>query len=383
MSGTGRPTILLILQGTHHLDLFDALLTRTPGLAWVCLVHDLHRVPAERLARLHIQAGVRFFTDLETAMLHIGDVDALVTTFALPHRAHRPYLGLIALAYEMGMPVFELQHGLFQAGLSFMADGPLVGSGRAGAQDGLATRNLTDAVLMWWGAEGIGYPRYLVPPAEDGREGVEGEVSSPSAAALTPARRDAPIAVLTNLHWTLLGPAQAEAGYGMIHSAILALPDLRFALAPHPTEATSSGFLRLIETLRAARARNWRVVPATDRTGRADLMAGAGLAIATPSTVLLDLELARCPTLLLGLAPFEPLYASLERATVVRSGPALSDALARAVAGGPLPWLTTGRLEPFDPARAEARIRAALPDTPSPRLARDFVPRLYRYLTTA
>jgi len=386
-----RPGILLVLQGEHHLDLFHAILTQCPAFDWTCLVHGMAAIPRPRLEALHDSHGVRFFTDLQTALLHFGDLDAVVTTFALPHRAHLPYLGLIALAQEMGLPVFELQHGLFQSGLSFHADGAIAGSGLAGARDGVPVRNLADAVLPWWGAGAIGYPglhpawRGILADPPDDADSLAKAVNDVRIDPVV-AESDPPwVAVLTNLHWTILSPAESQQGYALLRAAILALPDLHFVLAPHPTEATSAGFARLRADLERAGARNVAVCPPSDRPGRTRLLRQARLALATPSTVLLDLEMRGIPTLLLGLPPFEGLYAALDRACVIRDAPALVAAIADGVGGaGPTPVLRTGRLLPFDAAALTARLHAALPDPGAPpRPPRDYVPLIHRHATLA
>lgn len=380
-----KPVVLLVLQGAHHLDLFGALLTQCRGLRWVCLVHDLQRVPRAMINALHTEHDVRFFTDTETAMLHFADIDALVTTFALPHRAHVPYLGLIGLAHDVGMPVFELQHGLFQSGISFHADGPLVGSGMAQAQNGLFARNLTQDKLTWWGDDSIGYPRHIHReteyPAQDADAGLP-QAEAPAAPTHRPKgpRNGGPVAVLTNLHWALLSPEEAQTGYAMIMAAITALPDLQFALMPHPAEVKTAAFIRMCDRLDQARAPNWRLLLPQDHDARAEVMRHAWLALASASTVLLDLEMNATPTLLLGLRQMIPLYAALDCADVVRDAPALTRAIAETAAGIRDPYLRTGRLCRFDPAALEARITAAIP--PQPRPVQDVVAALHRYIKT-
>ena len=374
-----RPTVLLILQGPHHLDLFRSVLTRCRAVRWTCLIHGLEQVPAHTLEAFYLHHDVRFLADRDTALLHMGDIDAVVTTFALPDPAHLPYLGLIALAYELGLEVFELQHGLFQTGLSFQADRAVIGSGLPG---GLPLRNLTDARLTWWGEEAVGYPPYVMDPAPApemlGPEGSGlGPVSSSLADTETVSHRNGPVAVLTNLHWTLLDPQEATAGYDMILAAVIALPDVDFVLAPHPTEMATAGFARLRDQLRQVHAQNCTVLPASDREGRAALLSRARLAVATASSVLLDLEMHRVPTVLLGLPSFEALFAALETTTVARTPEALITLLSGALDGTGYPALCTGRLVPFDPKALEQRLLAAVRKTPL--AAKDYVPILMRH----
>ncbi len=245
----------------------------------------------------------------------------------------------------------------------------------AGAQSGQPVRNLTDAVLSWWGTGAVGYP-----PFHPAWRGALDEAGTEPFADPRPL-----VAVFTNLHWTLLSTTQSRHGYGLVRAAILALPDVRFALAPHPTERSGAGFALLLSDLDREGAANVTVCAAADRAGRARLFRDAAVALATPSTMLLDLEMRAIPTLLLGLPPFEGLYASLDRACVVRDADALVAAIAAAVdATAPAPALRTGRLQPFDAAALQARITAALPpcDTP-PRPARDTLPVIYRHALAA
>ncbi len=360
-----RPLVLLILQGAHHLELYRAILAQCRAVDWICLIHGIEAIPRERLLDCHATHGTRFFSDMQTAIQHFGDIDAVVTTFAIPHPAHLPYLPMVALAYELGLPVFELQHGLFQIGFSYDLTSPIIGPRAQGALSGLPVRNLVAEQLRWWGPGAIGYPPYCA--------GVLDESAGPPDE-----RRDGPVAILTNFHWDLLGPEETAAAYDLVARAILRLPEVPFVLAPHPSETAGLLFRRLTERLARAGAGNWRVLPASDSAGRRALLRDCTLAVSSASTVLLDLEMGDVPTAVFGLDCMEGLYDLFESCVRLRNAEALVDCIRHRVEDGWRPTLRTGCLVRFAPRRLEERLIGAMSGTP---LAHDrFVPLINRYL---
>jgi len=135
-----KPIVLLVLQGGHHLSLFRNLFVQCQDVSWICFLPEIQKVSRSVVEELYDSFGVQFFTDRQTTIAHFSTIDAVITTFAVPHRAHTPHLRFVALAYELGIPVFELQHGLFQLGISSGEAGPFVGSGLSGVDNSRTAR---------------------------------------------------------------------------------------------------------------------------------------------------------------------------------------------------------------------------------------------------
>lgn len=137
-----KPVVLLVLAGAHHLDLYKSVLAECLDFDWVVYIKDIHSVPDSQIRWANIRFGTQFFSDKATALAHFGAIDAVVTTFAVPHMAHLHYLDFVALAYEMGLPVFEMQHGMFQIGFNIQEKSALVGSGKRAERNSLPGPNL-------------------------------------------------------------------------------------------------------------------------------------------------------------------------------------------------------------------------------------------------
>lgn len=366
-----KPIVLLVLAGEFHLDLYASVLERLRDFTWAVYIRDVVKVPQETLERLGAQFGVRFFLDKATALAHFGDIDAVVTTFAVPHAAHLHYLDFISLAYEMEIPVFELQHGLLQLGFSFSEDATLIGSGDKGrlARNGLPVRNLVADQLRWFGEDAIGYPPFT--------EAAHPDIGYlPDEPAPEPDRDT--ILYLTNFHWNLLTREESRRGYNMIISAILALPDCTHVISPHPSEMGSPAYREMIETLSQRGVENYTIERPADAAGRLAMLRRTKLAVSSISTVLLDLEMAHIPTVVFGFESFASLLDGFETCASVSTREELVAAIKEAMYGSYAPEFRSGRLQPFDAGRLSAAIRAKLPAAAPEH--RHFVPLIHKYL---
>lgn len=336
-----KPIILLILGGEFHLDLYASLLETNQEFNWAVFIKDIAKIPNKRLSDLNSKFGTYFFTDRATALAHFGDIDAVITTFAVPHAAHLYYLEFAALACEMGIPVFEIQHGLFQIGISYSEESFLVGSGdkKHLARNALPVRNLAPNTLRWFGENAIGYPPYTdAVRADSSYLHDEMEEEGPPEKIL----------YLTNFHWNLLDAQQRDHGYSMITKSILALPDGNHVISPHPAEVQSPLFRNMVKTLEDENATNFEIVRPESAEHRITMLRQTKVAVSSISTVLLDLEMMGIPTLLFDLPGFRSLQQGLEEFTAVSDGSTLVRQLKHVLYSEYFPELHTGKLKPFN-----------------------------------
>lgn len=344
-----RKTVLLILQGEHQLSLYEQMFRLCQDVHWVCVLPDPQALDAALVQRIYIVYGVQIFTDRATALTSFLGIDAVITTFSVPHRAHSAQIAYIALAYEMGIPVFELQHGLFQLGISYSESSAFVGSGIPGALTALDAPNLTDQRLVWGAARGQGEISIGYPPFS--RDIFE------SPACRRPDRGS--VLIASNLHWNILSPDDVNACWTAIIRLIKALPDIPFVIMPHPSEMAGAALKRSIERCQSMGLRNFTLRRPKDRSEFVSMIAQSKLAVSMISSVLLDFEMYGLPCVLLPCKPQGPLARSLQVAVM----PPHSHALIKAVENGYYDRtdlvLRTGLLRPFDPSALSAAVSQA------------------------
>ena len=364
-----KPIVLLVLAGAHQLDLFKSILAGCGEFDWVVYIQDINAVPETLISDLNARYGTQFFTDKASALAHFGTIDAVVTTFAVPHLAHLHYLDFTALAYEMNLPVFELQHGLFQIGMSIQEHSPLVGSGHRSARNALPGPNLVSAQMRWFGADAIGYPPFS--PENHFDAGYFGDF------ATAPSAPDK-ILFTTNFHWNLLTDAEKEEGYKMMVKAIISLPDCLFTISPHPAEMSARYFVNMLRRLEESKASNYRIVRPSSPEERLEMLRETKLAISSISTVLLDLEMLKIPTFLFGFDSFRNLIDSFDEVVTVSDPRELVLSIKDAVFLNRMPTLISGKLHPFDPTVVTQKIRSSLTQKPLDHAR--YIPLINKYI---
>ncbi|KQQ33904.1 hypothetical protein ASG19_21680 [Rhizobium sp. Leaf306] len=310
---------------------------------------------------------MQFFSDKKTAIASFRGIDILITTFAVPHAVHANFASIIALAYEMEIPVFELQHGLFQIGFSYSERSAVVGSGMTGALTSLDAPNLVDQKLVWGKSgdaseQSIGYPPYTTEVYDRvARRG--GDTSG--------------VLIATNTHWNILTAEEVRAAWEMIIRLMKSLPDIRFTIMPHPAEVGAAPLKRVIERCDREHVMNMTVMRPSSRAEFIELIATSRLAVSMISSVLLDFEMYDLPCVILPCRAQRP----LAQALTVATRPSNDDGLLAAVRGGyyedtPL-ILRTGKLFPFDHDALKAALDAAVS---SPLPAAKATPLISKYL---
>lgn len=366
-----KPTVLLILQGPHHLMLYRDLFARCEAFHWVCVLEDVGKVSRDLVTRLYQLHGVQILTDERAALLNFPAIDAVVTTCAVPHATHGAFIRYLALAYEMGLPVFELQHGLFQLGINYSERAALVGTGLAGALTALDAPNLTRSKLVWSETDAgdatcIGYPLFG-PHVRD----------CPSA--LRP--QDGVVLVATNLHWNIFSAQDVTQCWDHLVSLFRRLPDLRFVLMPHPGEMKSAALRRGLERCAREGIVNVEARRPADRAEFVAMVAEARMAVSMVSTLLLDFEMYDLPCVMLPCPRTERLTAGLEQVCAPATFEAFATAVEAAYYGRDDAMLRTGRLVPFAPEALVDAVQGAMGGTRAP--IEQAVPMIARYIERA
>jgi hypothetical protein len=362
-----KPRVLLVLQGIHHLMLYENFFRYCTEVEWHCVLpsrpKDLDTEGKAEVNRIHYRYDVRFFSDSFAAFAHFAQLDAVITTWSVPHHKHLPYLRYIALAYEVGLPVFELQHGLFQIGLTYSEDAPFTGSG-----DGVATAlpdapNLVSEVLEWFGEGGIGYPR------ASSDEGAPADITT----------RKPRVTFVTNHHWSILEDAERRNCYLMMFDAICRFPEVDFVMLPHGGELKNEDFLAMRTSLDRAGALNHRIESRRFNGVYDTLLRDSDLIVASASTTILDCEMSQTPTVLFRNPSQDGLTGMLHSVVTVESSRELIDVIHDVLYCRYRPELITGFASPFRPDVLEHRILRTIGES-SPMPRQDILIAATRYL---
>lgn len=346
------PSVLFVLQGPQHFMLYESVFSACRDFQWFCFLPALPKDDGE-LKRLNLLYGVRFFSDRHAALANFAHFDAVVTTWAVPHRKHVKFLNFIALAYELKLPVLEFQHGLFQIGVTYDEDSFVIGS-----RDGAATAapfgsNLVSDAIPWFGPEGVGYPRAYAP--DDGESGPV-------------VTRERQVVFLTNYHWAVITAAERANCYETMKATIKSRPGVEFVLMPHGGELKSPLYTEMLSFLNAAGATNYRVELARDKQSYDGLLARSKLIVACVSTTLLDCELSGVPTVVFRNASQDALTRTLETFVGFSNADELIAIVDDVLHRDYRPELVTGFAKTFEPDRFTARLNAAIAERPKATL---------------
>lgn len=343
ISGGDKPNILIVLQGEHHLELYEAVFRYCQRFNWYCFLPKLPN--DQKIQSLYRKYGLRFFTDIAACLSHFGLFDAVVTTWAVPHKKHLPYLNFIALAHEIGLPVFELQHGLFQIGLTYEEDSAVIGSRAGAAIASPDASNFVSSVLAWQGDDAIGYPRSV---AFDSRVHQAPEIGCER------------VVFVTNHHWGVLSDEERSACYGAMSAAIKSLSSVEFVMLPHAGELKSKIFTEMVERLNSANVRNFRVETKREDGLFENLLCNSNLLIGSVSTTILDCELSETPAVVFFNRSQAALLETFENVVTFSTAQELISIVDDVVYGSYRPQLVTGHLQAFRPEILTRKLEEAI-----------------------
>ena len=156
--------------------------------------------------------------DREFIMLNMPSFKYIMTFGALPHVNHLEMVVLHSLCRSIGVPTFDMQHGLFQLGINYRDDVRHISFKSApGHGLPLPTQTLAETQLTWGEPFNIGYPR----------------VSLKYKRSLVGSGY---CAVVTNSNWSLYSDLERTRLGVALYTTFRHYSDIKFLWKPHPAE---------------------------------------------------------------------------------------------------------------------------------------------------
>lgn len=269
-------TVLVYLRCAFHLTMYEKLFSET-HYDYV-IVSD--KISRDEMLTSSIAAlpNCLFCTSIDQILYKLNAFGLFLTSDALATSAHKEALRLVLACHKAGIPVVELQHGLFTYGDYYQCSC----NNKMVQPDGLPCRSFRDHLLSFSpnyaeDATCIGYPKYHsdCPPSYTGNYTL----------------------ILSNLHWDAYTPLERYAFMSSIlHLANDYQNDL-FVWRLHPGECASFPGRNMLNSLFNIfpKAKNnilfthenriWSLISVDD------IIRKAGKIISTISTVILDCEM--------------------------------------------------------------------------------------------
>ena len=272
--------ILVYINGTHHFRLIEPIFKQNPDIEFY--IFSAGRITPDdfRRSSLYTLENVHFAANLQTLKYKFNLFGAFISTDAHAARAHVPSLRLIRIFRKIGIPILELQHGMFQIGLHYY-DVPYK---EIINDDSLPTKSFADIILGYYHIDKspipltvIGYPPFAnVTPQKD-----NGEYTL----------------ILSNLHWNTYAHQEKHTFYWVVFKYAYEHPDEKFIWKMHPAEIRDAGCNTLAKELFAiwpglkARFLIHHENPVLSKITIDELILNSKRVISTVSTVLLDCEM--------------------------------------------------------------------------------------------
>lgn len=271
-----KKKIFCYLRGTHHFALFYNIFLQNPDIEFY--VHSNFINEDEyRKSKLYDLENVFFVTNINYFKYKFEIFGAFITTDAQATAAHLYSLRLIALFNELRIPVFEMQHGLFQLGLHYSD----VFTKENFHADSLATKSFADYIFTYYPIDNynnttvIGYPPFTKEEKAYGGNYV---------------------LILSNLHWETYKEEEKYNFYKTVLQFVQEHPEKLFVWKFHLGEIIKDN-KKIIEdlfTIYPAAKQNIIFYHENDMLKRLPLSAliqKSDFVISTVSTVLLDCEI--------------------------------------------------------------------------------------------
>lgn len=328
-----KRSVLLYVRGSFHFPLIEPLIRENADIEFYLHSNLFGSGEVERWGFLKY-ANFHFVADLSELKFKLDRFGAFVTTDAEPANPHAYSLRLIEFFNAIRVPVFELQHGLFQLGLHYF-DVPK-GCGFGG--DSLPAFSFAGHILTYYPPSGdkarcstIGYPPFDGTLRED-------------------PRKDWTL-VLSNLHWPTYAPEERRAFYEGVYRLAAGPGSEPVVWKLHHSEIGSTSCQALHRELAAQypdalkRLRLHHQDAEIERLRLGELIARARHVVATVSTVLLDCEMHGKSVALFTCPSVACLTARISGGTFFSTPDELLDILEKGAAS-----LKTGCLMPYDNA---------------------------------
>ena len=344
-----RRSVLLYVRGSFHFPLIEPMVRDNRDVEFF-LHSNLFGNGEIARANLNKYGNFHFVSSLDELKFKLDRFGAFITTDAEPANPHSYSLRLVEFFQAIKVPVFELQHGLFQLGLHYF-DVPAKFSFGG---DSLPARSFAGQILTYYPPAGvnvaavtIGYPPY--------------------AGQLQPSSGHDWTLVLTNLHWPTYTEEERRVFYESVYR-LAAEGSSRVVWKQHHGEIGSTACTALRKELAvkyplAAKRLCLHHEDATLGELRLDaLIARATCVVSTVSTVLLDCEMQQKAVALYGCSSVECLTRRIAEKDVFGT----YDELRAVLKKGPRP-LVTGCLQPYDNKVFRKALDCAYCETPLSR----------------
>lgn len=355
-----RPLIGVMLPGLNAAEIFLANAESLRDFDFLVYIPSINTKLRKSLER----AGVRFTTEIAFFILNSAHFDAGMTFGCLPHVAHRNVLLLTAMMREIGVPVIDIQHGLYQWGINFTDDSREVGfSGTSGISLPIST--MADLQITWTGENAVGYPRYK-------------KIFHPAP------KPHGPILIATNTNWHIYTNEDRYRLLRMFSELFASLPRTRFVWKPHPAEFNPANSI-LREMIKEIQEKpqtfpNVTIVGggATEQATLTELIGDCRAGIATIGTAVIDFEMLHKPCAIFDCPAVSELNGDLVYADTFRTFNQL------------IAWINnldeetkapvTGQLKLFDPSALAHHMKEAISAADArQRTAKNLLPILIRY----
>ncbi len=274
--------VFCYLRGVHHFDLFYNVFLLNPDIEFY--IHS-NFISADlyRKSKLYDLANVYFVADIKKFKYKLRSFGAFITTDSQSTAPHTYSLEFINFFNKLSVPVFELQHGLFQLGLHYY-DVPVK---EVFHDDSLPTDSFADHILTYYPNKSnvastvVGYPAYEKKPLS-----YEGEYTL----------------ILSNLHWETYNKEEKYYFYKIIFELANSLPKQMFVWKMHHGEQVNPPCNSIIKSL-------FDIFPNVkkniifyheneflSKSSTTELIQKAQTVISTVSTVLLDCDMCKKKT---------------------------------------------------------------------------------------
>ena len=269
--------VFCYLRGVHHFDLFYNIFKLNPDIEFYFHSNYIS-VDAYRRSKLYELDNVYFVTDINKFKYKLNLFGAFITTDAQATAPHAYSLEIVNFFNKLNVPVFELQHGLFQLGLHYYD----VPHKEVFHDDSFSTQTFADHVFTYYpetnapASTVIGYPAYLQDVSS-----YEGEYTL----------------VLSNLHWETYDKEEKYYFYKTICELAAENPQQTFIWKMHHGEQVNPPCQSILKSL-------FEIYPHVkknivfyheneflSKSSVSELIQKAHTVISTVSTVLLDCDM--------------------------------------------------------------------------------------------
>ena len=343
-SGLRIPHVLIYVQGVWQIQLCRHFFSELKDIQWVVLIEGTSQ-DVIKLSEEYTASNIIFSNNIIDAYLRIDVFSAVITTFAIPHRAHIKGIQLFSVCSQLGIPFFELQHGMFQIGVNYQEHAGIVGDGFYGAASALPVRNFHDKLLSWSDEDGIGYPGYF-----------NLQRSSDLKYCL----------ILSNMHWNIYGEVDQTLFFESVHAVVRANPKTQFIWKPHPSETskrTEKYFQPASENAYPNLILMTHEVMMEQGLTTESLIRDCSYAISSISTVLMELEMYKKKVAVFAPSVASGLWTQIKTATkFVYPGELVKifPKLARKTA--PEGLFESGLLKAFEPEKLRYELTKRMPE---------------------